>query len=322
MTTHDFKVRIEFDWLMNHPDVREFEESVGSAFVIPPFETLGLQVDPPIHTSKREVDIGVRYGAAETTVIRVEGQLRATAPDIARALLRRSCEVLWWHSYCRRRMQAELDGAEFMIDLTIPADDPSPEPRAVPPPQESGSGKLAGYPPKAFVAHRWSSIPEMSDATVMAVALSGCGYDVTMDQLDTRGTYVERTSEQAIAAYVAQIAACHLFVYVRTESYENDAQRKWLLAERTVALQEAAELRIRLAAVVMHDTLDPADRFADLIIDGRSALLRCPHSGWDRVRRYGRDAGPASDGRPRVQRPYPRSPAQGPPGRDRRDGDR
>ncbi len=73
MTTHDFKVRIEFDWLMNHPDVREFEESVGSAFVIPPFETLGLQVDPPIHTSKREVDIGVRYGAAETTVVRVEG---------------------------------------------------------------------------------------------------------------------------------------------------------------------------------------------------------------------------------------------------------
>ena len=61
-------------------------------------------------------------------------------------------------------------------------------------------------------------------------------------------------------------------MYVRTESYENDAQRKWLLAERTVALQEAAELRIRLAAVVMHDTLDPADRFADLIIDGRSAL--------------------------------------------------
>ena len=83
---------------------------------------------------------------------------------------------------------------------------------------------------------------------------------------------MERTSEQAIAAYVAQIAACHLFVYVSTESYENDAQRKWLLAERTVALQEAAELRIRLAAVVMHDTLDPADRFADLIIDGRSAL--------------------------------------------------
>ena len=272
MGTHEFNVRVEFDWLMNYPEAREFQESLGSAFVIPPFETFGFEVDPPIHTSNREVDIGLRYGAAKTTVIRIEGQLRATAPDIARALLRRSCEALWWHSYCRRRMQAELDGTEFVIDLTIPADDPSPEPHAISPPRESGPGKLAGYPPRAFVAHRWSSIPEMSDATVMAVALSGCGYDVAMDQLDTRGTYVDRTSEQAIAAYVAQIAACHLFVYVSTESYENDAERKWLLEERRVARQEAAELRIRLAAVVMHDTLDPADRFADLVIDGRSAL--------------------------------------------------
>ena len=159
-----------------------------------------------------------------------------------------------------------------MIDLTIPADDPSPEPRAVPPPQESGSGKLAGYPPKAFCGASVVLDPRDERCNGDDGRALRCGYDVTMDQLDTRGTYVERTSEQAIAAYVAQIAACHLFVYVSTESYENDAQRKWLLAERTVALQEAAELRIRLAAVVMHDTLDPADRFADLIIDGRSAL--------------------------------------------------
>lgn len=266
MGIYDFTVHIEFDWLMNYPDAREFQDHLGSTFAIPPFVTFGMTVDPPIHTSEREIDIGLRYGVAETTAIRVEGRLQATAPGIARALLRRSCEALWWHSHCRRRMQAELDGTAFVIDLTIPAAHPS----ALPP--SADPRKLAGYPPKAFVAHRWSSIPEMADATVTAVALSACGYDVAMDQLDTRGTYVERVNEQAISEYVAQIAACHLFLYVSTDEYENDAERKWLAEERRVALQEAAELRIRLAAVVMHDTLAPADRFADVIVDGRSAL--------------------------------------------------
>jgi hypothetical protein len=266
MGTYAFVVRLEFDWLMNYPEARAFEGHVGSTFVSPPFGAFGFAVDPPIRTADREVDVGWRYGTAKTTTVRVEGDLHATAPDIARALLRRSCEALWWHARCRRRVDAELDGVAFVIDLTIPAHgDLSP----AHPPEPL---KPAGRPPRAFVAHRWSSIPEMSDATVLAVALSTCGYDVTMDQLDTRGTYVDRVDDQAIADYVAQITACHLFLYVSTAAFESDAQRKWLAAERATALREAAELRIQLAAVVMHDTLDPADRFADVLIDGRAAL--------------------------------------------------
>lgn len=271
MGTYDFTLRIEFDRLMTYPEAREFEDAIGSAFVIPPFVTFGFQVDPPIHKSEREVDIGLRYGTTPTTVIRVEGQLSATAREIARALLRRSCEVLWWHAYCRRRIDAEIDGDPFVIDLTIPTSRPGPVFSHA---RQPGSSKLAGYPPRAFVAHRWSSIPDMSNATVIAAALSGCGYDVTMDQLDPRGTYEQRQTERAIAEYVAQIADCHLFLYVSTASYESDAQRRWLLEERNTALREAAELRIRLAVVVMDDTLAPADRFADFIIDGRAGL---PH---------------------------------------------
>lgn len=266
LRSYDFTLRIEFDRLMTYPEAREFGDVIGSAFVIPPFVTFGFRVDPPIHKSEREVDIGLRYGTAPTTVIRVDGQLSATAPEIARALLQRSCEVLWWHAYCRRRIDAELDGNPFVIDLSIPVGRPDP---TFSPVRHPESGKLAGYPPRAFVAHRWSSIPDMSSATVLAVALSGCGYDVTMDQLDPEGTYEQRQTERAIAEYVAQIADCHLFLYVSTASYESDTQRKWVLEERTTALREAAELRIRLAAVVMDDTLAPADRFADVIIDGR-----------------------------------------------------
>ncbi len=270
--TYDFTLRMEFDRLMTHPEIREFEGAIGSAFVIRPFISFGFQVDPPIGRSQRETDIGLRHGTAPTTAVRVEGQLSATSPEIARALLRRSCEVLWWHAYCRRRIDAELDGDPFAIDLTIPAGQLD---LALPPARRPGSGKLAGYPPRAFLAHRWSSIPDMSDATLIAVALSRCGYDVTMDQLDPQGTYEQRQTERAIAEFIAQIAHCHLFLYVSTASYEGDARRRWLLEERNTALREAAELRIRLAAVVMGDTLAPADRFADIIIDGRAGL---PHT--------------------------------------------
>jgi hypothetical protein len=100
----------------------------------------------------------------------------------------------------------------------------------------------------------------MSDATVLAVALSTCGYDVTMDQLDTRGTYVDRVDDQAIAYYVAQITACHLFLYVSTAAFESDAQRKWLGSGR-VSCASSCPPRAPSCAASRTPTPGPAHRW-------------------------------------------------------------
>jgi len=117
------------------------------------------------------------------------------------------------------------------------------------------------YPPRLFVSYRWS---EENHAIVKTIAkqLKRAGWDVLFDEQQMR-------SENEVAAFVAQIQTCRVFVCLWTEGYaretEEGTRAQWLFDEWNHAGHLASRFRcIRIVNLFLggdrkprgHDLID------------------------------------------------------------------
>ncbi|HEX6361111.1 toll/interleukin-1 receptor domain-containing protein [Actinophytocola sp.] len=126
--------------------------------------------------------------------------------------------------------------------------------------------KLAGYPPRVFIAYRWENDEALARARRLAIEVEALGYEVFLDlrhltDLGPGGVEIPR--------YVSRLVDANVFLRVITDSYVADLAREWLLEEDQLA-KRLAHNGCETVHVVFGDGGEPEDWARHASVDLRA----------------------------------------------------